>query len=56
VEVAFNASDAIFQRSNDQTAAFSTATRFVDNYGGRWAAALHQSLTFCLLAFLSSPI
>jgi hypothetical protein len=53
VEVAFNASDAVFQRSNDETAAFSTATRSAD--GARWAL-IHQSLIFCLLAFLSSSI
>ncbi len=52
VEVAFNASDAVFQRSNDETAAFSSATRSAD--GGRWV--VHQSLIFCLLAFLSSSI
>ncbi|XP_046462674.1 ly6/PLAUR domain-containing protein 6B-like [Daphnia pulex] len=53
VEVAFNASDAVFQRSNDETAAFSSATRSAD--GARWAL-MHQSLIFFLLAFLSSSI
>ena len=54
-KVAFNSSDAVFQRSNDRTAAFSSAMSFF--YGGRsWSTALHPSLTFCLLAFLSSSI
>ncbi|KAI9560405.1 hypothetical protein GHT06_014422 [Daphnia sinensis] len=51
MEVAFNASDAVFLRSNDRTAAFSSASKFI---GSRWILQSLTATVIFVIAFLSS--